>query len=66
MTSLFYKGAVNIEGQLKITDPDAKHTIGQAAFSFEEAKALEAQDCRPVVVQVVKAYKVRSDVVEAE
>lgn len=64
-TKLYYKGAVNAEGQLVVTDPTGYGNMGGATFTVDEAKALELQDCRPVVVQVVRAFMVKTDVVEA-
>lgn len=64
---LYYKAAVNAEGQLVAlsTDTKAYSRLSDALFDPEEAANLEAFDCRPVIVQVVRAYMVRSDVTEA-
>lgn len=61
---LYWKGGVNAAGQLVITDPEAKRRLSDAKFTVQEARELEAQDCRPVVVQVVRAFMLHTDVIE--
>ena len=62
MSKLYYKGAVNSEGQLTITDPVGVGALSQATPTYEEAKALLVQDCIPVVVQVVRVMRVTETV----
>lgn len=60
---LYWKGAVNTAGQLVITDPKGYGRLSDATFTTQEAEELETQDCRPVVVQVVRAFMLKKDVV---
>lgn len=63
--SMYYKGAVNAEGLLSITDQTAYNSMSEAQFTVDEARHLELMDCRPVLVTIARAYMTRHDVVEA-
>ena len=64
--TVYYKAAVNSEGQLMTlpAHPQGFPSLGACEFTFEEAQNLEAMDCRPVVVQVIRALRTRQDVVD--
>lgn len=64
--SLYFKAAVNAEGQLVALPSDdntGQATPGLCVFSYEEANTLELQDCRPVIVQVTRAFVTVRDVI---
>lgn len=65
--SLYFKAAVNAEGHLvplPSNDNVGAATPGLCVFSYDEAHTLELQDCRPVIVQVMRAFVTVRDVAE--